>query len=711
MMYFSINTPFAKYSISLKFLIQQTKYKMETTEIEDIINNLHFSDDEFEFESDTDENNLPKIVTDLSYSLDKRIIALEKYYEVNGDNVIEIIRTLSSMYQMSGSKLIERFFYNICSKALISSFIKVEAAKCLLDYEETGDEDRIKENNEKRKILGYKALEHVCYDLSEMPAPCRVEAIFLLMKSKVARHNADFYFKEFIKTDNIDCEFRYSSILSLEKIGADEMKEELYEYSKDEEVLKKIFTYLSEWTTPSMKKTKRNCHYILFRLSYLDIKSIYQEMIPNKECGKDWFIKSAQLAFLFYTKIPIYFCNLSGQYLLKNCELEKEEHENVEKRILDFAEDQELDYNLRADAADILLRFGSEAFKQAGRKIIMELGRVNGYVRTVFDNAQNVHTEEVEESVVEILEFLSTFSLYNVNGNPVDFDYVNAHVEKMLKEEINQIQKGRELGDTVENSCKYCKCHIEESSEIKFCSEVCDSFYIRNDKIAVAMKRIFMDRALYSKFNNSLLNILLKIYTYIQMQEDIKTELYKRMLQELEAMSGTCSSGFASRLVNIISGFGNFNIRISFEDQIISNFTGRLNAKARSITSPNSIFRLDRVEDVVELWLLNNENRLHIETKLNTEKKFKIKDLVSEFLSENREEKIEECVQFFAESVFNEMMVKSSKSYERRSFGLFFRTHMPSIRQELADEFKEFISETDFDLFFRKAIMIYEGES
>ena len=679
---------------------------METTEIEGIINNLHFSDDEFD--SDTDENNLPKKVTDLSYSLDKRIIALEKYYELNGDNAIEIIRTLSSMYQMSGSKLIERFFYNICSKALISSFIKVEAAKCLLDYEEIGDKDRmeeINENNEKRKILGYKALENVCYDLSEMPAPCRVEAIFLLMKSKVARDNADFYFKEFIKTDNIDCEFRYSSILSLEKIGADEMKEELYEYSTDEEVLKKIFTYLSEWTTPSMKKTRRNCHYILFRLSYLDIKSIYQKVIPNKECGKDWFIKSAQLAFLFYTKIPVYFCNLSGQYLLKNCELEKEERENVEKRILEFAEDQELDYNLRADAADILLRFGSEVFKQAGRKIILELGRVNGSVRTVFDNAQNVHTEEVEESVAEILEFLSTFSLYNVNGNPVDFDYVNAHVEKMLKEEIHQIQKGRELGDTVETSCKYCKCHIEKSSELKFCSEVCDSFYIRNEKIAVAMKRIFMDRALYSKFNNSLLNILLKIYTYIQMQEDIKEELYKRMLQELEAMSGTCSSGFASRLVNIISGFGNFNIRISFQDQIISNFTGRLNAKARAITNSDSIFRLDRAEDVVELWLLNNETHLRIEKKL------KIRDIVVEFLSENREEKIEECVQCFAESVFNEMMIKSSKSYERRSFGLFFRTHMPSIREELAEEFKEFVSETDFDLFFRKAIMMYEGES
>jgi hypothetical protein len=687
---------------------------METTEVDDLLENQ-----EFDYESDNNDNvdNLAKKVTDLSRSLDKRIYSLEEYYSQNGDNTIEILRTLSSMYQMSGSKLIEKFFYSICTKALISPFLKVEAAKCLLDYEEVENDElrdesrqeQIKENNNKRKLLGYKALENVCFDLSTMPAPCRVEAIFLLMKSETARDNADFYFKEFINSDSIECEFRYSTILSLEKVGAEEMKDKIYDLCEKEDILEQVFGLIKKWMLPSMKKTKRNCRYILWKLSYEDIKSVYKTIFPDQECGKDWFIKSAQMNFLFYSKNPVYFCNLSGQYLLKNCNLSNIESEDVEMRILKFAKDVDLDYNLRADAADILLRFGSDEFKNAGRDIIMQLGCINGPVRTIFENEQNVHTEEVEESVAETLEFLSSFQIYTVNNTSIDFDYVNSHIEKMLKQEIKVTHLSEEI------KCKYSESKYDDEN---FCSKECELLFVKNEKIKIAMKRIYMDRALYSKFNNSLLNILLKIYTYIQMQEDesIKIELYKRMLQELEEMSGTCSSGFASRLVNIISGYGGFNIRISFEDQIISNFAGRLNAAARDITSKNSIFRLDKniLYNVVELWLLDEERndiRSTIEQKLTlNEKKPKIIDMVIHFLSKNNQKKIETCVQYFAESVLNEMTVKSSKHSERRCFALFFRTYMSKIREELANEFKEFITETDFDLFFRKAIMMYEGE-
>jgi hypothetical protein len=687
---------------------------METTEVDDLLENQ-----EFDYESDNNDNvdNLAKKVTDLSRSLDKRIYSLEEYYSQNGDNTIEILRTLSSMYQMSGSKLIEKFFYSICTKALISPFLKVEAAKCLLDYEEVENDElrdesrqeQIKENNNKRKLLGYKALENVCFDLSTMPAPCRVEAIFLLMKSETARENADFYFKEFINSDNIECEFRYSTILSLEKVGAEEMKDKIYDLCEKEDILEQVFGLIKKWMLPSMKKTKRNCRYILWKLSYEDIKSVYKTIFPDQECGKDWFIKSAQMNFLFYNKNPVYFCNLSGQYLLKNCNLSNIESEDVEMRILKFANDVDLDYNLRADAADILLRFGSDEFKNAGRDIIMQLGSINGPVRTIFENEQNVHTEEVEESVAETLEFLSSFQIYTVNNISIDFDYVNSHIEKMLKQEIKVTHLSEEI------KCKYSESKYDDQN---FCSNECELLFVKNEKIKIAMKRIYMDRALYSKFNNSLLNILLKIYTYIQMQEDesIKIELYKRMLQELEEMSGTCSSGFASRLVNIISGYGGFNIRISFEDQIISNFAGRLNAAARDITSKNSIFRIDKniLYNVVELWLLDEERndiRSTIEQKLTlNEKKPKIIDMVIYFLSKNNQKKIETCVQYFAESVLNEMTVKSSKHSERRCFALFFRTYISKIREELANEFKEFITETDFDLFFRKAIMMYEGE-
>jgi hypothetical protein len=142
---------------------------------------------------------------------------------------------------------------------------------------------------------------------------------------------------------------------------------------------------------------------------------------------------------------------------------------------------------------------------------------------------------------------------------------------------------------------------------------------------------------------------------------------------------------------------------------------GRLNAKAREIANIDSIFRNEKVEDVVELWLLGDERvqlrkDIENECELEFKKRPVIRDVVKKFLSENREEKIENCIQIFSESVINEMMIKSSRYGDRRNFSLFFRTYASKIREELAEEFKEFVSDADFDLWFRRAIMSYDGE-
>jgi len=183
--------------------------------------------------------------------------------------------------------------------------------------------------------------------------------------------------------------------------------------------------------------------------------------------------------------------------------------------------------------------------------------------------------------------------------------------------------------------------------------------------------------------------------------------MYKRLLEELDDMSGTCSSGFASRLVNVISGFGEFNIQISFADQIISNFAGRLNARLKKITEPNSIFLNERLNDMIELYILSN-------SELHTSLKEKIKatsnlDIINEFLGENRTEKINHCLTEFQLNALNELTIESSSFNDRKNFLLFFRSNISSLRTELWEEFKEYVNDTDFDLAFRRAIYNYEG--
>jgi hypothetical protein len=178
----------------------------------------------------------------------------------------------------------------------------------------------------------------------------------------------------------------------------------------------------------------------------------------------------------------------------------------------------------------------------------------------------------------------------------------------------------------------------------------------------------------------------------------------KRLLEELEDMSGTYSSGFLSRLINVLSGFGEFDIYISWDDQIISNFAGRLNSYARQITDSDSPFYTKQFDSVLELYL--NKNKLY------TDKTFEDRKELFFSLSENKkEDEISNCVENFAEDVLNEMMVKSSNFAKRQNFLLFFRTFMPSIYEEMFNEFKDIITPSEFELAFRKAISCYEGEN
>ena len=161
-----------------------------------------------------------------------------------------------------------------------------------------------------------------------------------------------------------------------------------------------------------------------------------------------------------------------------------------------------------------------------------------------------------------------------------------------------------------------------------------------------AMIRITIDRAIYGRLNLSLAHIIAKMWTYIH-DSEYREELQKRLLEELIDSNNKCSSGYVSRIVNTLSGFGDVSLQISFEDQIISVLETRLNAE---------IMKDDAVDTILEEMTLP--------------------------------------VRFYD---------------KRGTFLKFFRTHISRIREEMYEEFKDYVKTHDYDLFFRKAIMHYEG--
>ena len=460
------------------------------------------------------------------------------------------------------------------------------------------------------KELGYKALDTVCKDMEDVATPCQIEAVCLLMLHTTYKKQSLQYFCNIINNLKLDCDYRYKTILSLE----------------------------------------------------------------NKEIpARVYFIKESALLFFKNQNNRTLYRILAGQYLIQKTKIKGKELEQTELTLMSFAQDPDLDYNLRADAADVVLQLGSEENKKTAREIIMMLGRQDGDVKTIFDNAQNVHVDEIEQSVLEALEFLSGISMKTLSGVPgtaqITFEYVKKHIEEELEKSKPKEPKRK------------TKKYKEEKK----------NYDEKEDKIKISLNRIYMDRALYSNYNCSLLHILLKIWTYLSTHKSCE-DMKNRLLEELIDMSGTCSSGFASRLVNVISGYGDFNLTISWRDQIVANFTGRLNARARDITSE------EHIQKNCKLYNFRECNYIGCDVENDDHRSD----------DAQHKKKLLNMLEKFQENVLEEMTVNSNEFAARKNFLKFFRKNMLGIRQELYEEFKEHIPDTDFDLYFRAAIATYE---
>lgn len=701
--------------------------------------------DEKEYNKEIDYNDLHSIVMDLSNSLSERLTSMTACYKKDQERAIESLSTLTSMYQMSGITNLEMFLYQMCEIVDLPSFFRLEAAKALLEYEELEDEieseddederlikieenKRVVSRNQRRQHTAALGLKNVCLTMGVMPTPCRVEAICLLMKHVEHKDIANSCFKELINDNKIDCDFRYKTLLDLEHLGAQDMREQIegeFPNKKFVEDTYERFSSLIQKEFPKFKPVVSSLSFfklMLKHISYTQLLNLFHEHFPERQHRYEHFIYEAQLSFLTTNSNRTSYRILAGQYLLQKFILSVPVRELIQKTLVQFAMDTELDYNLRADATDVLMQLGDDVVKSQSRQIIMELGRNDGEVVTVFDNAQNVHTEEVEASVAEVLEFFAGLPTLRINEIPIEFSYVRSKVEDMLKKKREARMKETVKPGSYINMCQYCENAIcDRKDEEECCSDLCQEQLLSEKMIKLALNRIEMDRALYSKYNNTLVNILLKVWTYMAGHES-EEEMHKRLLEELEEMSGTCSSGFASRLINVISGFGEFNIRISWGDQIKANLSGRLNAAARNIASDDSLFRKDPyMTEMVELYLNEEDGMLGEksnksltiarikEKQVGPAQHITMKDVVSDFLSENTEKKIDDCLEHFLEHVLEEMAIISSQSSQRRYFSLFFRSHVAAIREEMYSEFKEYMDDTTFDLYMRKAMMHYEG--
>ena len=517
----------------------------------------------------------------------------------------DFVKRISGMYEFSGTSTLQQYLIYIVKTSTISSIIKSDAVKSLFSFQEfqevireTDSEDMksiksesnetIRRKNAIRIQKAYDALNHLCTHFDGIIAtPYKIDMIHMLMRNVDYFSEANEALKKIINDKVIGYDYRYKTILSLEN-------------KKD---------------------------------------------IANKEK----YSISLLSAFIENVSNPTTYRILASQNILQNFIIEVSYRQKIEEILMTFARDAELDYNIRADSCDTLINLGvNTELKLEANTILTTLGSMFGVVKTVYDDAQNVHNKNIETTSLPIIRFL-----LQIDSKNVDYAFVIAEINKELKRQN-----------------------------------------IKNDKIQLSLNRIAIDRSLYH--NTSLTTILTKIWFYIDNNTENREELLKRLFEELEEMAGTCSSGFIMRLLNTLSGFEEeLTLKISYEDQIVANFIGRLNACTKRITDKDSPFFNDRFHDVVKLYL----DREKIDYSNN----------LQEYVKKLSEKEKEDIVSDFSDNVLFEMCENTSNWSSRLDFSLFFRTYLSHLREELFHEFKSFVTDSEFDLFIRKAISTYEG--
>ena len=266
----------------------------------------------------------------------------------------------------------------------------------------------------------------------------------------------------------------------------------------------------------------------------------------------------------------------------------------TETLLIEYMCDENLHHHNRADAADVILHFGSNEVIHSAEEILRTLGGKDA--ASIYENKENVHTQSIEFSVMQTIQYLDTCNL-----SPIPtFNTVSYNILRMANEkDVEQIK--------------------------------------------TALLRIELDKTVFSIVNHTLQSVLLHLYAYIQSHQ-YRSEMQKRLIEELVDMAGTCSSGYVSRLVNVLSGFDDHSLTISWEDQIAGNLAGRLNARMK--------------ED------------------------------------ENMENILEQMV--------------NKDIADRSAFLAFFRKHISDIKEEMYEEFRQHMEDSDWDLYFRKALINYE---
>lgn len=291
---------------------------------------------------------------------------------------------------------------------------------------------------------------------------------------------------------------------------------------------------------------------------------------------------------------PLGYKILSAKYILCQIPVSNDKRAELHTFFSTLATTSSLEICYRADCAEILKDFAyTQEMRQLGRKVIEELGNLylENKLHTIYTNAQNVHSETISEQTISVLRH-------------------------MIGEYKTQLVTSLSSTSTTDDIYSF----LLSESNVSVKESVIRSFH-----------RIMVDPSRYE--GHLLSDIMIMVWTKIGLSPHQPT-LKQRFKEEMVDMDrGGCSSGYLTRLLNVLSGFyEDYNpVRISYRDQLRNEIFAYLNVARRSLSKSEQDRLVDEISSpekpyITEfLRIYSPETDLRkefIDTKIVTEEEF-----------------------------------------------------------------------------------------
>ena len=325
---------------------------------------------------------------------------------------------------------------------------------------------------------------------------------------------------------------------------------------------------ITEWfiNHPKLFQQGKICFTDLLLRDDVPPENVYRVILRSKTT--DSRREQLHKTHFVHQNVPIRYKILSAQNLSPS---------ETNKYLTGIMTDASVEVRVRADIVDLFINHGDPHQKEQAIQVLEELG-ADAY--NVYNNRENVHNTRITESALAIID-----SLYDrcVEDTPPEL------FEETLASD-----------STIDQLRKKWEDHSEYSV------------------FKLALLRIELDRQKYGSHGLTLVQILNLVLTFINQEFSEDHELHTRVFQELvdSAIEGeTCSSGHAFRLVNALSGYTEYSIQVSFDDQLSAYFQREFQ---RLLMESEHMDMLSEMADDMDSFLHKPETMSFIRENLHT---------------------------------------------------------------------------------------------